>query len=121
MGLLFLFVSAALFLDLLRIVMHLGTLFINTRLSVLIPSPRLTFFLPLLFASSVVIFGYFEARDVRLERITVRSPKIPESVGRLRIAQISDVHLGLIVRQERLKKILAAIRGADPDIISING
>lgn len=117
MGFLFLFVSAALVLDLLRLVMYLGALLVNTHLAVLIPSAQLSFFLPLLFALSVVVFGYFEARDVHLERITVTSPKIPQSAGRLRIAQISDVHLGLIVRQERLKKILEAVREADPDII----
>jgi predicted MPP superfamily phosphohydrolase len=42
-------------------------------------------------------------------------------VGRLRIVQISDVHLGLIVREERLKRILAIVKEAHPDILVSTG
>ncbi len=42
-------------------------------------------------------------------------------MGTLKIAQISDVHLGLIVREERLKKILNIVRDAHPDILVSTG
>ena len=37
------------------------------------------------------------------------------------IVQISDVHLGLIVRQERLNKILEKVKSAHPDMLVSTG
>ncbi len=59
--------------------------------------------------------------NIRPEMITLRSPKIPEALGYLRIAQISDVHLGIIVREARIRKILSVIRKANPDILISTG
>jgi predicted MPP superfamily phosphohydrolase len=53
--------------------------------------------------------------------VVIASPKIPESIGRIRIAQISDVHLGVIVGEGRLKRILKEIARADPDILVSTG
>ncbi|MBW1799601.1 MAG: metallophosphoesterase, partial [Deltaproteobacteria bacterium] len=50
-----------------------------------------------------------------------RSHKIPEEIGKLTIAQISDVHIGLIVRESRLKRILAKVKEAEPDIFVSTG
>jgi predicted MPP superfamily phosphohydrolase len=67
------------------------------------------------------IYGYFEARNIRTERITLASPKIPQSLGKLTIVQISDVHLGLIVRDVRLQTILDKVKEASPDIVVSTG
>jgi uncharacterized protein len=67
------------------------------------------------------IFGYFEAKDIRTEKITIRSAKIPEAVGKIRVVQISDVHIGLIVRDERLKRILEEVKKTEPDILVSTG
>ena len=71
----------------------------------------------------VAIYGYglFEAANIRLEQIEIASPKITEKTGRIRIAQISDVHLGLIIREGRLKRIIAGIQEARPDILISTG
>jgi uncharacterized protein len=42
-------------------------------------------------------------------------------LGQLRIVQISDVHLGLIIGTERLSRILDAVRAAKPDILVSTG
>ena len=67
------------------------------------------------------MFGYYEARTIRTETVAIRSTKIPEEIGTLTIAQISDVHLGLIVRHKRLKRILNAVRRTNPDILVSTG
>ena len=41
--------------------------------------------------------------------------------GAFRIVQISDVHLGLIVREERLKRIMEHVRKASPDLLVSTG
>jgi hypothetical protein len=69
----------------------------------------------------ITVYGYFEALDIRTEHIIIRTPKIPEEIGRLKIAQISDVHLGLIVGRGRLKRIIKKIKAADPDILVSTG
>jgi hypothetical protein len=80
-------------------------------------------FLALQAAVVAALYGYglYEAGHIRLKHIEIASPKITEQTGRLRIAQITDVHLGLIVREERLLRILARIRDAHPDILVSTG
>jgi hypothetical protein len=72
-------------------------------------------------AFAIYGYGLFEATDIRLERIELASPKITAKSGRIRIVQISDVHLGLIVREGRLSRILARIQEANPDILVSTG
>jgi predicted MPP superfamily phosphohydrolase len=69
----------------------------------------------------ISIYGYFEAGSIRTEHVRIQSSKIPEEAGRIRIVHISDVHLGLIVREGRLKKILTRVREADPHIFVSTG
>lgn len=59
--------------------------------------------------------------NIRLQHIEIASPKIPKNSGRIRIAQISDVHLGLIVQEERLNRIIARIKEINPDILVSTG
>ena len=121
MGLLFLFVSAALLIDLYRLICTVGAHLFHWRLDTWIPSARIVFFAAL--AASVVgtTYGYLEAVTIRKEHITIRTSKVPKALGRLRIVQISDIHLGRIVGERRLENILAKVREAKPDILISTG
>jgi predicted MPP superfamily phosphohydrolase len=121
LGVLFLFFCAALAMDLFRLVVWLGGLAAKKNVASLLPSPKAVFFVPLAFALLASAYGYFEALDIRTEKVTIRTSKLPPDVERLRIAQISDVHLGLIVREKRLKKILDTVRPLEPDIFVCTG
>ncbi len=121
LGLLFLFSSYAFLMDALRLILHAGGFISGRSISPSVVSPAYLFFLPLVMAVVTSVYGYFEARDIRTERITIRTSRIPADVGRLRIVQISDVHLGLIVREDRLKKILSIVKAAHPDILVSTG
>lgn len=72
-------------------------------------------------AFMVCIYGYIDARRIRTERVTIRTAKLPAGVDRLKIAQISDVHLGLPLDGERLRSILEKVRVEDPDILVSTG
>lgn len=74
---------------------------------------------PMLLSLLINVYGYFEARHVLVERLVIRTDKIPSD--KIRIVQISDLHLGLIVRAERLKKIIDIIKAEDPDILVSTG
>ncbi len=75
----------------------------------------------LIFIALVCVYGYFEAENIRVERVVITTDKLPETVEHLRIVQISDVHLGLIVRSERLAKIVDVVRKENPDILVSTG
>ena len=121
MGMLFLFFSYSLAADVYRLFVYLGRMVFSRDLSGLSLSPRYAFFLPLVLSLLTSLYGYFEAMDIRTERWILKSPKISQEAGRLKIVQISDVHLGLIVREERLKRILRQVNAENPDILVSTG
>jgi predicted MPP superfamily phosphohydrolase len=120
MGIVFLFAAAALAIDCYRIFAWGTNLLLHKKFMLSI-SPKATFFIPLVFSLLITIVGSFEAWDIQLEKVTLASPKIPAAMNGLRIVQISDVHLGLIVRHKRLAKILARVEEARPDILVSTG
>jgi predicted MPP superfamily phosphohydrolase len=120
MGLLFLFISAAVLLDLCRLVAHLAGK-TSQHPGLLIFSPRALFLLPSAYALLVGTYAWFEARDIRSEHITLISSKLPITQSKLRIVQISDVHIGQIVNAERVRRMVSLIRRETPDILVSTG
>ncbi|WP_141266373.1 metallophosphoesterase [Thermodesulfovibrio sp. Kuro-1] len=81
--------------------------------------PKTVYFLfPLGLSVIFLIYGYLEAMNIRVERFYIKSDKITKNV---RIVQISDVHIGLIVREGRIKKIIEKIKEVNPDILVSTG
>jgi len=118
MGVLFLFVSASIFIDIYRFVVYSLSLIIKKDLTFITLTPRAVFIFPFIAAVIISIYGYFEALNIVTEKIVLKTHKIN---GKIRIVQISDVHLGLIVREKRLEKILSKVREANPDILVSTG
>jgi uncharacterized protein len=104
MGFLFLFVCVSFVMDGYRILVAFTAWIFKSDLSWMKMTARTAFFIPLLASVSIATYGYFEALNIRTERITIESPKISKEIGKLRIVQISDVHLGLIVGRGRLER-----------------
>ena len=121
MGLLFLFTTISAAVDAGRYAIRTTEKIRKQRLSLCQVSPRQLFAAQAMLVFAVYGYGLFEAANLRLEHIEIASPKIAASTGRIRIAQISDVHLGLIIREERLQKILTKIQEAQPDILVSTG
>ncbi|UCF87045.1 MAG: hypothetical protein JSV71_06080, partial [Nitrospiraceae bacterium] len=70
MGLIFLFLSFSLVMDGLRLTVRIVELFLGRSFSLLKPTARLNLFVPLFCAVFILIFGFFEARAIRIEKIT---------------------------------------------------
>ncbi|MBN2653692.1 MAG: metallophosphoesterase [Nitrospirae bacterium] len=117
MGFVFLFFSAAIVIDLFCYIKRLITKNRQSRVC----SAAYGFYVPAAIACFVCVYGYFDALNIRTERVEIFSDKIPVSAGVIKVAQISDVHLGLIVREQRLRRIVDALSGAKPDIIVSTG
>ncbi|MBW2029018.1 MAG: metallophosphoesterase [Deltaproteobacteria bacterium] len=121
MGALFLFVSAFFLLDLYHLLVSLAGWVTSASLSPLILPTRQAFFVILVLCVLATTYSYFEALRIQADTLVIKTPKLPKEVGRLRIAQISDVHLGIIVQRERLKRILDKVKEAGPDILVSTG
>ena len=121
MGFVFLCFWCFFLIDLYRLLIFAGGLISPDFFAHLQPSPKYGFFLPLLLSLSIALYGYFEAEHIRTERIVLKTPKLPKEAGMLKIAQISDVHLGMIVRDERLARILKVVKRSNPDIFISTG
>jgi uncharacterized protein len=121
MGFLFLFFSAAIALDIYHLLLHAVAYLSHRDLARFFLSKRVAVAIPLVWAMATACYGYFEALDIKSERLVIESPKIPRLVGKLTIVQVSDLHLGLIVRRERLERVVEQIRGASPDILVSTG
>lgn len=121
MGFIFLFFSASLALDIYHGLLHVAAFISQRNFSAFFPGKRTALILPLVWGISTALYGYFEARNIRTERIVIHTDKLPATAEKLTIVQISDVHLGLIVRHNRLKRVIAAINNASPDILVSTG
>ncbi|MDT8272421.1 MAG: metallophosphoesterase [Desulfomonilia bacterium] len=121
MGVLFLFFCASILIDLFRILVYAAGVVLQREPGMFLLSSRVAFFIALIAALGISVYGFFEAIAIRPEVITVPSSKIPASIERVRIVQVSDVHLGLVVRGWRLHRIIDVIREAGPDVLVSTG
>ena len=80
-----------------------------------------TFYLSVLAAAGLVIYGYFDAQHLRVRHLALTTNHTLPNGGKLRIVQISDVHVGIIIRENRLADLLEKIRAARPDILVSTG
>jgi uncharacterized protein len=121
MAIILLFFSASLLLEFYRLFIHLAGLILRADVGALLPSARLLFLVPAATALGIVLYGSFEARWIRSEPLVIHSAKIPKEVGRIRIVQISDVHVGVLVRGNYLADIIRKVRDTKPDLLVSTG
>ena len=116
MAFVFLFFFLSISLELLRVIYKLidpsaGTIMLKA----------LTFGLSAVVAAGLVVYGYVDAQRIRVKHLEIATEKIPPAVGKLRLVQISDVHVGIIIGEERLTPLLDKIRQANPDLLICTG
>lgn len=71
-------------------------------------------------ASTISLYGFFEARKVGVCRLQVHSPKLPEGEA-IRIVQISDLHLGHGTSVGQVRRVIELIRAQKPDLVVSTG
>src|ERR1700690_3064136 len=121
LGWLFLFCSFSFTYDIYRgLVCAAGHLF-HRNPSDIVLSPVHAFLLPLVLSLAAAAYGYFEAGNIHAEHLQLVTSKMPAGIDRLRIVQISDLHSGLIIGEQRVKKVLEQVKKADPDILVSTG
>jgi hypothetical protein len=121
MAVLFLFFSFSLCIDFCRLCVYVAERIFKTELLPALHVRKCFFVAPLICSLSIVVYGYYEAGQIKTEHVVVKTDKIPKEPGNLKIVQISDVHLGLIIQKRSLEKITAEIRKINPDILVSTG
>jgi predicted MPP superfamily phosphohydrolase len=73
-------------------------------------------------AGAALGWGWFEAGWVRLQSVEVALPRLPQELVGLRIAHLSDFHLGLPSRgMHAVERAVEWVAGRAPDLIVITG
>jgi len=67
------------------------------------------------------LYALYEGSDLQIERIRLQTDKLPAGVKRIAVAQVSDIHIGLINRETILAPIIARLAELDPDIVVATG
>jgi len=86
-----------------------------------VPGPRFMAFAALGLALLSFFYGFFEARHLRIERLTIISDKLPAGRESLKIAQITDLHLSLMNQVGRAAEVVALVEAEEPDIFVSTG
>jgi len=121
MGFIFLFFWASLAFDLLRLLSFAFGWTLQRHASLFTIPRNVSFFVSAFSVLAICIHGYFSALNFRIERKVLETAKLPENIERLKILQVSDIHLGLVVRGKRLDKILDIVRSENPDLLVSTG
>lgn len=121
MGFLFLFVCLSLPMDGYHLLISFGQTITGRDLTHLMWSRRQSVTVACIVAGCLMVYGAFEAGQLRTETVTIETSKIPVSKERIRIVQVSDLHVGYLRYPGRLDAVVSAIEAAQPDLLVSTG
>jgi predicted MPP superfamily phosphohydrolase len=114
------FIFLGLIRDLWNTVIRSAALAAPSSYGLIIPA-RPAFLAILLIIAVATVWGFMEARGLRTEKITITTDLLPPDISAIKVAQISDVHLGLIEGDRRIRQILDILYNERPDIFVSTG
>jgi predicted MPP superfamily phosphohydrolase len=59
--------------------------------------------------------------SIQVKQVPVRVPRLPQALAGLRVVQISDVHIGALLRKDWLDGVVDRIEALKPDLVAITG
>ena len=121
MGFIFLYVCLALPLDGYHLLVRAGQRLTNVDWTGLMLSRRQSAGLIAVLSMGLMVYGSIEAYRIRVETLAIDDSRLPPKSSRIRIVQISDVHLGPMLYPGRLEPIIEAVKQAQPDILVCSG
>ncbi|HOI32351.1 MAG: metallophosphoesterase [Bacteroidales bacterium] len=107
--------------DLLRMVNHFTPFFDKIIPQALLDRP---YFFTIGIATTVfllVFAGHLNALLPRTEQLTINLNKKLPQMDQIRIAMVSDIHLGTVISTKRLSSIIEHLNSVEPDVIMIPG
>jgi predicted MPP superfamily phosphohydrolase len=121
MGLVFLLFCLSLCVDIYNLAIRLVAAMTGSSTVRLLLTGKKVFLILLLLGLSLAVWAMVEAWRIRLEHLEIRTANLPPHLHQLKVAQISDLHLGLIVGEQQLERVVSLIREAAPDLLVCTG
>jgi predicted MPP superfamily phosphohydrolase len=121
MGFIFIYVCLALPLDGYHLLVGAGQRLAGADWTGLMLSRRQSVGLSVVLTCGLMVYGAVEAHRIPIETVTIRTSRLPSTVARIRIVQISDVHLGPMLYPGRVAPMIEAIEQAQPDLLVCTG
>lgn len=121
MGFVFLLASTLAGIDILRGVIRIVDLLCRRNWSDYLPAAGATTIAAVLLATAAAVYAVYEANHIRPEHVSIPTSRLPAGRERVRIVQVSDIHVGLLMTRGRLKRIADAVQAARPDILVSTG
>lgn len=69
----------------------------------------------------ILVAGYFGSRRLVVRHLTASFPELPPEFDGVRIAQITDLHIGPHIPRRASERVLHAMQSANPDLIAVTG
>ena len=84
------------------------------------PGPRKAFFITLVLSLLLSAYSHAETYYLQVYRLTLETPKLPPD-KEIKILHISDMHLGPVMREDRVEMLERVYREERPDLIVATG
>lgn len=115
------FVAFAVVLELYNFILHYGVLLFGADAGGMMISDESIVLVSFGLSLAITVYGYFEAKRLCVERLTVRTSKLPGGVPKIRVAQIADLHLGVVVKDAILNRVIEIMHDEQPDLVVSTG
>ena len=83
--------------------------------------PRTQALAVIVLVAAAAVWGTLEACSIRLKTVRIPTARLAQSNGPVRLVQISDVHLSLILGRRTLARIVDIVNKAQPDVLVSTG
>ncbi|HCY38083.1 MAG TPA: metallophosphoesterase [Candidatus Margulisbacteria bacterium] len=71
--------------------------------------------------TALTVFGHLNSKNIRVTTIRLDIPKQAGTLKTLNLVAVSDIHLGTLIRNSRLKHIIDTMNSLNPDIVLLPG
>lgn len=75
----------------------------------------------LFMVTGIVVYGWWNARSPQVREYSINIPKQAGQMKDIRVVAVSDLHLGTIVHNGRLLKLVDMINELEPDLVLLPG
>jgi len=114
---LFLFVLVT---DIVRLIHYIYPFFPD-RIFPSLNNGLLLFYTAIIISFAITIYGFINARNAGVTRISINSEKRITGYNKLKIVMVSDVHIGAMLGKPRVEEMIEKINGLKPDIVIFAG
>ncbi|MCX8075773.1 MAG: metallophosphoesterase [Aquificaceae bacterium] len=120
LGFLFYSFFIGLFVDLYRGLVFLSKKFLHIN-PLPTPSHRTALLVVLTISLTLSAYSHYETLNLRVERFTLETDKLPKGVERIRILHTSDMHLGPVMGMDKIRLVMDVYRREKPDMVVSTG